>query len=139
VVEPLTVAQVTPYAWEDAHEVNLVVRGLSGELARRGHRVLVLAPTRSPQHARDGRGTVRAAAGDTDRLLDGESLRVLPIGELLEVPGRRGGARNHQHKHWRNAGWRDLPERRLRGAGPHQPPATDSEHESYYRQKGYAR
>jgi len=94
VVEPLTVAQVTPYAWEDAHGVNLVVRGLSGELARRGHRVLVLAPTRSPQHARDGRGTVRAAAGDTDRLLDGESLRVLPIGELLEVPGRRGGARS---------------------------------------------
>lgn len=22
---------------------------------------------------------------------------------------------NHQHKHWRNAGWRDLPERRLYG------------------------
>jgi len=36
---------------------------------------------------------------------------------------------NHQHKHWRNAGWRHLPDRRLyRGAGPGQPPATDSEH-----------
>ena len=45
--ERLTIAQVTPSAWEADDEVNEVVRRLSAELAARGHRVLVLAPTES--------------------------------------------------------------------------------------------
>jgi group II intron reverse transcriptase/maturase len=47
---------------------------------------------------------------------------------------------NHQHKHWRNAGWRDLPERRLYGElGLVNLLQLIPSMESYYRQKGYAR
>ena len=47
--EPLTIAQVTPYAWEAPHEVNLHVRRVSEELRERGHRVVVLAPSREQE------------------------------------------------------------------------------------------
>ena len=43
--EPLSIAQVTPYPWEDRHDVNLFVDRVSQELAQRGHRVLVVAPS----------------------------------------------------------------------------------------------
>lgn len=47
---------------------------------------------------------------------------------------------SHQHKHWRNAGWRDLPERRLYGElGLVNLLQLIPSMESYYRQKGYAR
>ncbi|MGC9222105.1 MAG: group II intron reverse transcriptase/maturase [Solirubrobacteraceae bacterium] len=47
---------------------------------------------------------------------------------------------NHQHKHWRNAGWRDLPERPLYGElGLVNLLQLIPSMESYYRQKGYAR
>jgi RNA-directed DNA polymerase len=47
---------------------------------------------------------------------------------------------NHQHKHWRNAGWRYLPERRLYGElGLVNLLQLIPSMESYYRQKGYAR
>jgi RNA-directed DNA polymerase len=45
---------------------------------------------------------------------------------------------SHQHKHWRNAGWRDLPERRLYGElGLVNLLQLIPSMESYYRQKGY--
>jgi hypothetical protein len=47
VPEPLSIAQVTPYPWEDRHDVNQFVDRISQELARRGHRVLVVAPSAS--------------------------------------------------------------------------------------------
>jgi RNA-directed DNA polymerase len=47
---------------------------------------------------------------------------------------------SHQHKHWRNAGWRDLPERRLYGElGLVNLLQLIPSMESYYRQKGYVR
>jgi group II intron reverse transcriptase/maturase len=47
---------------------------------------------------------------------------------------------NHQHEHWRNAGWRHLPERRLYGElGLINLLQLIPSMESYYRQKGYAR
>lgn len=47
---------------------------------------------------------------------------------------------SHQHKHWRNAGWRHLPERRLYGElGLVNLLQLIPSMESYYRQKGYAR
>jgi RNA-directed DNA polymerase len=47
---------------------------------------------------------------------------------------------NHQHKHWRNAGWRQLPERRLYGElGLVNLLQLIPSMEGYYRQKGYAR
>ena len=63
-----SIAQVTPYAWERAHEVNTHVREVSAELAARGHRVLIVAPSSSPQLVREGRRLVRAdGAGLLDR------------------------------------------------------------------------
>ena len=44
---------------------------------------------------------------------------------------------NHQHKHWRNAGWRHLPDRRLYGElGLVNLLQLIPSMESYYRQKG---
>jgi RNA-directed DNA polymerase len=47
---------------------------------------------------------------------------------------------NHQHKHWRNAGWRDLPDRRLYGElGLVNLLQLIPSMENYYRQKGLVR
>jgi len=47
---------------------------------------------------------------------------------------------NHKHKHWRNAGWRDLPDRRLYGElGLVNLLQLIPSMESYYRQKGLIR
>ena len=81
------IAQVTPHPWEDAHEVNAFVASLSDELAGAGHRVLVLAPSRSPALVRESRRLIRAGQFFAD---DG-GVRVLAVGELLPLaPARRG-------------------------------------------------
>ena len=47
---------------------------------------------------------------------------------------------NHRHKRWRNAGWRELPDRRLYGElGLVNLLQLIPSMENYYRQKGYAR
>jgi len=85
------VAQVTPYPWEDEHEVNLFVAELSRELAGRGHRVLVLAPTRSLERVRESRRLIRAAREQPEVLFDpAGGVRVLAVGEALPL-GRRTG------------------------------------------------
>jgi glycosyltransferase involved in cell wall biosynthesis len=90
--ERLAIAQVTPFAWEVAHEVNEYVARVSGELARRGHRVLIIAPSESEALVRDSR---RAIRNDWTSLLeraDGEPL-VLGVGEVLPFsPTRRRAA-----------------------------------------------
>ena len=91
---PLAIAHVTPYAWEDAtHPVNQHAAAVTDELAARGHRVLVIAPTRDSGRVRTDRKLLRA---DPTTLLPapGEPPRVVAIGELLpEVSaGRRRAA-----------------------------------------------
>ena len=84
----LAIAQVTPFAWEVPNEVNDYIARVSEELARAGHRVLVLAPSESPALVRDSR---RAIRGRHDELLDeaaGEPL-VLGVGEVLPFAGAR--------------------------------------------------
>ncbi len=91
--EPLTIAQVTPYPWEDDHDVNAYVSALSEELARRGHRLLVLAPSRSPELIRESRRLIRAAREHPQRLFDPSgAVRVLGVGELLPLPTARRAA-----------------------------------------------
>ncbi len=88
-----SIAQVTPYAWERAHEVNTHVREVSAELAARGHRVLIVAPSSSPKLVREGRRLIRSgAAGLLDRA-EGEPL-LLAVGEAMAtpLPGRRRAA-----------------------------------------------
>jgi len=90
VPQRLTVAQVTPYAWEAPHEVSAQVDGLSRELAERGHRVLVVAPSDSGELVRESRRAIRAAREEADTLFVDGSPRVLGVGEVLTLaPGRR--------------------------------------------------
>ena len=85
--ERFSIAQVTPHPWEDAHEVGAFVRSLSEELARRGHRMVVLAPSRSPELVRESRRLIRAG----DFFDPDGGVRVLGVGELLPLaPARRG-------------------------------------------------
>ena len=80
--ERLAIAQVTPFAWEVAHEVNDYVAHLSGELSRRGHRVLIIAPSQSGALVRDSRRAIRSSSDSLLDRADREPL-VLGVGEVL--------------------------------------------------------
>ena len=91
--QSLTIAQVTPYPWEDANDVNAHVATLGQALAERGHRIVVLAPSRSPELIRDSRRLIRAARDAPQRLFDPSgAVRVLGVGELLPRPPSRRAA-----------------------------------------------
>jgi glycosyltransferase involved in cell wall biosynthesis len=92
VPDAYSIAQVTPYAWEGGHEVNRFVERVSAELSRRGHRVLIAAPSRSSTRVRDSRRAIRQGG---ERLLPaaGEEPRVLAVGDVLPVGSARRGAR----------------------------------------------
>jgi hypothetical protein len=90
--ERLAIAQVTPFAWEAAHEVNDYVAQVSGELARRGHRVLIVAPSQNGALVHDSRKAIRGDNGSLLERADGEPL-VLGVGEVLPFsPTRRRAA-----------------------------------------------
>jgi glycosyltransferase involved in cell wall biosynthesis len=88
VPEPFSIAQVSPYPWEDEHEVNAFVDALSGELAGAGHRVVVLAPTHSTALVRDSRRLIRSG----ELFGPAGEVRVVGVGELLPLAGARRGA-----------------------------------------------
>jgi predicted metal-dependent phosphoesterase TrpH len=89
--DSFSIAHVTPYPWEAENEVNAHVARVSCELSRRGHRVLVLAPSRSQERVRDARRALRAAragVGGLTSLLEGTDdgiPRVIAVGEALDV------------------------------------------------------
>jgi hypothetical protein len=119
--QTFAVAHVTPYPWEaQDNEVNAHVRTVAEELSRRGHQVLVLAPSRSHERVRASRRALRAARakgeGAAGSLLagtggdngdgDGDGpgrYRVIAVGEVLDVPsltsgsGTSGGAGERSH------------------------------------------
>ncbi len=80
--ERLAIAQVTPFAWEAANEVNHHVGRVASELSRRGHRVLVIAPSQSPGLARDSRRALRESPERLIERAEGKPL-VLGVGEVL--------------------------------------------------------
>ena len=86
---PLAIAQVTPYAWEADNEVNDYVRRVSAELAERGHRVIVVAPSASQAAVRDTRRAVREARDRPEALLEEGGVRVLAVGEVLPIASSR--------------------------------------------------
>ncbi|MEA2398792.1 MAG: hypothetical protein QOK25_2348 [Thermoleophilaceae bacterium] len=89
--ERFSIAQVTPYAWEQHHEVNRYVERLSDELCGRGHRVVVVAPSDSRELIRESRARIKRAADDPDAVFDGQGCAsVLGVGQSL--PARRGGS-----------------------------------------------
>jgi predicted metal-dependent phosphoesterase TrpH len=92
-----SIAQVTPYPWEDGeNEVNAHIERVSRELSRRGHRVLVIAPSRSQERVRASRKALRAARGQPTDLLEGTDRGepgVIAVGEVLDLQGPvRSGA-----------------------------------------------
>lgn len=81
---------MTPYPLEDRGEVNAGVWALAEELEARGHHILILAPSRSPERVRASRLELRNARQRPASLLEGPDSggpRVLAIGEVLDVPG----------------------------------------------------
>ncbi|MEA2366668.1 MAG: hypothetical protein QOE69_976 [Thermoleophilaceae bacterium] len=88
---PFSIAQVTPWPWEQHHEVNRFVERLSDELCARGHRVVVVAPSESRELIREGRATVDAMRTNPDALwAEPGCASVLAVGQSL--PFRRGGS-----------------------------------------------
>jgi predicted metal-dependent phosphoesterase TrpH len=89
-----SIAHVSPYPWEaQENEVNAHIARLAGEQSRQGHRVLILAPSRSPERVRESRQELRAARNSDPSGLgsllegtDGGQPRVLAICEVLDVP-----------------------------------------------------
>jgi glycosyltransferase involved in cell wall biosynthesis len=91
--ERYSIAQVTPYAWEQHHEVNAYVERVSDELCRRGHRVVVIAPSDSRELIREGRQMVKRLASDPDAVFAGEGCaQVIAVGQSLPFPPTRRGA-----------------------------------------------
>jgi predicted metal-dependent phosphoesterase TrpH/glycosyltransferase involved in cell wall biosynthesis len=88
-----SIAQVTPYPWEQPHEVNTFVERLSDELCARGHRVVVVAPSESRELIRDSREMVKRCAEDPDCVFGDEGgVQVLGVGQSIPFPSsRRGG------------------------------------------------
>jgi glycosyltransferase involved in cell wall biosynthesis len=86
-----SIAQVTPWPWEQRHEVNRFVERLSDELCSRGHRVVVVAPSDSRELIKDGRDTVKAMRSDPNALWGSPGCAsMLAVGQSL--PFRRGGS-----------------------------------------------
>src|SRR5947209_3350909 len=85
-----SIAHVTPYPWEaQENGVNAHVAREAGELSARGHRVLVLAPSRSQERVRESRKALRAARGRPHSLLAGTGEgrpRGIAVGEARGVP-----------------------------------------------------
>jgi glycosyltransferase involved in cell wall biosynthesis len=89
-VDPLAIVQVSPYPWEDRHEVNTYVARLSEELTGRGHRVVVAAPSRDEEAVRVTRRAIR----NGDVLGAPGEVRVLAVGEVLPIGGGAATAAN---------------------------------------------
>ena len=80
---PLAIAQVSPRPWEDVdREINRQIRGTADALAARGHRVIIVAPSRNQDAVRETRQALRGAPGSLLPELGGPP-RVLAVGEVL--------------------------------------------------------
>jgi len=93
VPEGLAIAHVSPFAWEARTEVGQQIERVSHELASRGHKVVVLAPSESSALVRKSRALLR---GDPAQLLESASGAplVLAVGEVLPLlaSGRRSSS-----------------------------------------------
>jgi predicted metal-dependent phosphoesterase TrpH/glycosyltransferase involved in cell wall biosynthesis len=90
--ERLAIAHVTPHPWGavDRNEITTYVERVTGQLAARGHRLLIVAPSRSQEAVRETRQLLRTARDDPASLLPepGGPPRVLAVGEALpDLPG----------------------------------------------------
>jgi glycosyltransferase involved in cell wall biosynthesis len=84
-----SIAQVTPHPWEMRSELNRYVERVAGELARRGHRVVIVAPSESPRLVRASRQALSTARDHPGALLGdaGGEPSLFAAGEVIAVPG----------------------------------------------------
>jgi predicted metal-dependent phosphoesterase TrpH len=86
-----SIAHVCPLPWEaQENDLRIHVDELCCELSRRGHRVLILAPSRSGERVRESRRVLRQARDTPQSLLQGTDRgtpRVIAVGEALDLPG----------------------------------------------------
>jgi glycosyltransferase involved in cell wall biosynthesis len=86
-----SIAEVTPWPWEQHHEVNVFVDRLADTLCARGHRVVVVAPSDSRELVREGRAKVKALRSDPEALFaEPGCASLVAVGQSL--PFRRGGS-----------------------------------------------
>jgi predicted metal-dependent phosphoesterase TrpH/glycosyltransferase involved in cell wall biosynthesis len=84
--QSLSIAQVTPHPWGKRHQINEFVRRTSEELAQRGHRVLIIAPSDSRQAIRESRRVIREAQEDPRVVWRDENPQVIAIGQSIPLP-----------------------------------------------------
>jgi len=84
--QSLAIAQVSPHPWGKRHEINEFVARTSDELAARGHRVLIVAPSDSRKAIRESRRLIREAQTSPRAVWRGENPRVLAIGQSIPLP-----------------------------------------------------
>jgi len=84
--ESLSIAQVSPHPWGKRHGINEFVARTSAELADRGHRVLIVAPSDSRKEIRESRRLIREAQDDPEAVWRGENPRVIAIGQSIPLP-----------------------------------------------------
>jgi glycosyltransferase involved in cell wall biosynthesis len=84
--ELLSIAQVTPHPWGKRHEINEFVARTSAELAARGHRVLIVAPSDSRKAIRDSRRLIREAQTNPGAVWSEKNPRVIAIGQSIPLP-----------------------------------------------------
>jgi predicted metal-dependent phosphoesterase TrpH/glycosyltransferase involved in cell wall biosynthesis len=88
-----SIAQVTPYPWEQHHEVNRYVERITDELCRRGHRVVVVAPSDSRELIKSSRARIRRCADDGDAVFgDDGCADILGVGQSIPFPSRRSSS-----------------------------------------------
>ena len=90
---PFQIANVSPEPWESDGELGVYVDSVAAELARRGHRILIVAPCYSPRLAAASRRALREAREEPERLwsTDG-SPALFAAGEVVAVtPANRPG------------------------------------------------
>ena len=84
--DSLAIAQVTPHPWGKRHKINEFVARTSAELAERGHRVLIIAPSDSRQAIRESRRLLREAQESPGVVWRRENPRVIAIGQSIPLP-----------------------------------------------------
>jgi len=85
------IAHVTPYPWDGVLEdTTAYIERATTHLARAGHRVVIIAPSRSSDSVRETRFALRSALKDPEQLLPEHFAppRVLAVGDALpDLPG----------------------------------------------------
>ena len=84
--ESLRILQVSPYPWGSRHEVEEFAGRLSAELAERGHRVLIAAPSESRAEVRSSRAAISRARERPDSLFAEAEPRMLAVGGGVPLP-----------------------------------------------------